>query len=302
VVWRLLPEPARGGQSHVPVGAEDVPAARPASAAPEPVESEMEESVAEADLAAHPALGLRRDPARMSLWQAVRYILSVRTYRTLVLASALGYFYFTGLRTFAIVFVRARFDLGQGAASTISVGIGLGAVLGVLLAGRIGDGLIRRGQLAGRVLVGAAAYLLAAAAFLPGLLSASLWIAGPLLFVAAAGIGGANPAVDAARLDIMHSGLWGRAEGVRATLRFALEAIAPLVFAYVATWFGGGHAGLGRVAGGSAAGGTGLGQALTVMLVVLVVAGLILLLRAAHTYPRDVATAIASEHATRRNA
>jgi MFS family permease len=307
VVWRFLPEPARGGQSHVPVGADEVPSAQSfdetvhdSTASDDDIESEMEETVAERAIDPHRSLVLERDPAGMPLLQAVRYILSIRTYRTLVLASALGYFYFTGLRTFAIVFVRDRFDLGQGAASTISVAIGLGAVVGVLLAGRIGDQLIAHGRLAGRVMVGAAAYLLAVAAFLPGLLGTSLWMAAPLLFVAAAGIGGANPAVDAARLDIMHSGLWGRAEGVRATLRFALEAIAPLAFAYVATWFGGGHVGFARVAAGADAGDTGLGQALTVMLAVLVAAGLILLLRAVHTYPRDVATAIASEHATRQ--
>jgi hypothetical protein len=39
--------------------------------------------------------------------------------------------------------------------------------------------------------------------------------------------------------------------------------------------------------------------ALLVMLVALVAAGLVLLLRTVHTYPRDTATAHASERATR---
>jgi hypothetical protein len=126
-----------------------------------------------------------------------------------------------------------------------------------------------------------------------------LWITGAFFFVAAAGIGGANPAVDSARLDIMYSGLWGRAEGVRATARFALEAIAPPLFGYVASLFQQGPANAFAQAGshGSSSGG-GLGQAFLVMLVTLAAAGLLLLLRARHTYLRDVATAVASEHAS----
>lgn len=307
VIWRFLPEPARGGQSIVPIGATEVPSAEEAKAGDVPPpqgndeedEVDIEEEIEEQHIAAHKSLVLDRDPADLSLWHVVRYVLSIRTYRTLIIASALGYFYFTGLRTFAIVFMRGRFDLSQAAATTVSVVIGLGAIVGVLLVGRGGDALIHRGKLAGRVWMGAAAYLLATAAFLPGMLSHSLFIAGGLFFIGAAGIGGANPAVDAARLDVMHFRLWGRAEGVRATLRYLLEAIAPPLFGYVATWFGSSHGVFGATHGHGTSGGAGLGQAFLVMLVPLAIAGLILIFRTAKTYPRDVATAIASEQATR---
>lgn len=310
VIWKWLPEPARGGHGIVPVGAEDLPDDGETDEGQAHEENsdynydtssaDIDHAVDEQDISPHESLVLRDGAADMSLWQAVRYILSIRTYRILIVVSSLGYFYFTGLRTFAIVFMRHRFHLEQAVASSLSVGIGLGAIVGVLLAGRIGDALIGRGRLDGRILTAGVAYLLATAAFMPGFLNGTLWITGAFFFVAAAGIGGANPAVDSARLDIMYSGLWGRAEGVRATARFALEAVAPPLFGYVASLFDQGSASNAFAQAGShgSSSGGGLGQAFLVMLVALAAAGLLLLLRARHTYLRDVATAVASEHAS----
>ncbi|NII09875.1 MFS transporter [Oleiagrimonas sp. C23AA] len=313
VIWKFLPEPARGGYSYVPEGAEEVPSENDIDASQPPPqarredetvceESDIDEQWKRCHVTPHSDQILHDDPTSMSLWQAVRHVLSVRTYRTLILASALGYFYFTGLRTFAIVYMRRQFDLGQAMASTLSVGIGLGAVVGVLLVGRLGDALIRRGTLTGRIWTGGLAYLLATAALLLGLVCHSLLLAAPLLFLAAAGLGGANPAVDAARLDVMHSALWGRAEGVRATLRFALEAGAPPLFGYLAGKFSHGDGMLqdaSRAVTKGSNDATGLQMAFLVMLVPLLVAGLIMLLRTRRTYPRDVVTTITSEHASR---
>ncbi|HET6806203.1 MAG TPA: MFS transporter [Frateuria sp.] len=306
VLWRCLPEPSRGGQSRIPVGARRVPAEGESvrARAQTPRSSSLRRVIRWRGVRPRHAL-MSMNPASASLWRAVRYVLAVPTCRTLILASALGYFYFTGLRTFAIVFMRGRFDLNQSAASTLAVVIGLGAIAGVLLAGRLGDWLIDRGHLTGRVQVAAAAYLLATAAFLPGLLIGTLWLAGPFFFLAAAGIGGANPAADAARLDVVPSALWGRAEGVRATFRFALEAAAPPLFGYVSARFAG-HADTGGAAGaatGGAAiarmGAAGLDHTFLVMLVPLALAGVLLLARTTRTYARDVATALAAEQRTR---
>ena len=290
VIAKMLPEPRRGGQNPIPdktrqqdPNRSDVP------------DNEVEEIVEERGIEPHEELVLHSDPLGMSVWDAVRYVLSIRTYRTLITASALGYFYFTGLRTFAIVFVRGRFDLAQAAASTFSVGVGLGAIAGVLVAGTLADKMIDRGKLTGRILVGAGAYLLAAAAFVPGLLTSSLWVASPFFFLAAAGLGGANPALDAARLDIMHSRLWGRAEGVRSTLLYVFQAIAPPLFGWVSGMFGGSDGfGGSSAATQSHASGGGLDITFLIMLVTLFLAGLVMF-RALKTYPRDVATAIASE-------
>lgn len=306
VIWRLLPEPSRGGQSFVLQGAEEVPAssesgnepgARAANSSPASVHHQagpIERLVAASDIQPHIGQVLHEDPERQGLWQAVRYVLSVRTFRALVIASGLGYFYFTGLRTFALTYMRGTFGLGQAAASTLSVVVGTGAIAGVLLAGRIGDRLIRRGTLAARIDMGAASYLLAAGALFAGLFATSLYLAAPLFFLAALGLGGANPSVDAARLDVMHSSLWGRAEGVRSALRYALSAVAAPLFGYLAT--GSGHL---KATATAAANAAQMRRAMLILLVTLVAAGLVMLVRCTRTYPRDVATTLASERKTR---
>lgn len=289
-IARKLPEPARGGRGMMPdtTRLEHQDDAHPVA-----------DLVEERDVEPHDKLVLRFDPEHMSLWQAVRHVLSIPTYRILIVASALGYFYFTGLRTFAIIFMRDHFKLQQAMASTVSVGVGLGAIVGVLLAGMLADRMIQHGELRGRILVGASSYLIAALALCAGLLVPTLPIAAPCFFIAAMGLGGANPAVDSARLDIVHSRLWGRAEGVRSALLYVFQAAAPLLFGWISSFFGGKASGFGRPAAGQS--GAGLQITLLITLVTLALAGIVML-RALKTYPRDVATAIASEKATRNNA
>jgi len=117
---------------------------------------------------------LDTDPTEKSLLWAVRYVVSIRTNRVLILVSALGYFFFSGLRTFAVVFLRDRFGIAQGVASILLVVIGVGAIVGVVATGRLGDWLIERRHITARPLVGGLSFLLAAALFLAGLLTTSL--------------------------------------------------------------------------------------------------------------------------------
>lgn len=307
-VRRYLPEPARGGQSRLAPGdtqirseqevGEEVDQAGPAPGAAR--HDQVEQQVQEEGIAADESLVLDDDPTDRSLWWAVRYVLAIRTNRILILASALGYYFLQGLQTFAVLFLRGRFGLGQSAASTLLVLLGAGAIAGVLVSGQIGDRLIDRGHITARPILAGLALLVAVVLFVPGLLATSLLVAAPLFFLAAAGLGGANPPLDAARLDIMHSRLWGRAESVRTLLRTALQAIAPLVFGYVSTALGGQGAGLGQPSTGQPHGTTALDRTFLIMLAPVLAAGLLLLVRARVTYPRDVATAGASERATER--
>lgn len=316
-IQRGLPEPDRGGQSRLHTGDTDIRSAedaantatRPEPGSPgcsDPDENQDDaaepvvEEVERAGVRPHAELVLHTDSDRMPLTRAVRYILSIRTNVVLIISSALGYFFFSGLRTFAVAFARSHFGLGQSAASTLLVLIGAGAIIGVLTGGRIADREIRTGRLAARPLVAGVAFLLAATLFLPGLLITSLLLAVPLLFLAAGVYSATNPPLDAARLDVMQHHLWGRAEAVRTVLRSLLEAAAPLIFGYVSSRFGGGAAGLSGVTGhGNAAGGAGLDTTFLIMLIPLALSGVLLLTAARARYPRDVATAIASEQNTR---
>lgn len=133
----------------------------------------------------------------------------------------------------------------------------------------------------------------------------SVAVALPLLMVGSFLLGAPNPPLDAARLDIIHPLLWGRAEAVRSVLRTLGEAAAPLLFGYVSQYvFGamaaGSPGGSGGGSGGavSAASAAGLQYTFLLFLVPLIGAGLLALV-ALRTYPRDVATARASVSSTR---
>jgi MFS family permease len=306
-LWRTVPEPQRGGQSRLEPGTLDLVSASAGAARttdPQedvPVEQERDlarEAALRRGFQPNPELVLDRDPATMPLPEAVRYVLRVPTNMLLIISSSLGYFFFAGLQTFALVFLRGRYGASEATATLVLGLLVLGSLIGTLISGPISDLLTKHGYFEARVLVPAVTNLAAAGMLIPGLisghLSSAVWF-----FVAGAGlISAANPPLDAARLDIMPSGLWGRAESIRTFLRSLAQALAPLIFGAVADLIAGfvpPQAPIGTHAHNivSTATGTGLQICFLIMLVTLAAAGAILL-RARRTYPTDVATAAAS--------
>jgi hypothetical protein len=201
------------------------------------------------------------------------------------------------LQTFALLFVRGHYHASQATAELVLGLLVFGAMVGTLASGRLTDVMLRRGALAGRVWVPAACYLAASALLVPGLVATKLTPAIWFDVAGAALLSAANPPLDAARLDIMPSGLWGRAESTRTVARSVFQAIAPLVFGGLADAIAGiapeqapigTHPGI--VSPGTA---RGLEITFLVLLTTLAAAG-VFLLRARHTFPRDVATAAAA--------
>ncbi|MBN6743042.1 MFS transporter, partial [Acidithiobacillus sp. MC6.1] len=178
-------------------------------------------------------------------------------------------------------------------ASLIFVGIGLGGVGGVIASGWLADYLLRRGIITARVWVTAISFLLTIPFFLLALQTSHQWSEIILFFFGAVALGATNPSLDAARLDIMHSRLWGRAEGIRISLRYILEAAAPLAFGWVSEYFPEQSCHLAHCRHGY-----GLQISFQIFLILLAVATILLLI-ATRTYPRDVATALFSEHPSR---
>lgn len=313
MVWRLA-EPARGGQGHLPVGAQRVAGETQAGNRGVPPGDDEESPggepdrqglagrvVRNADVSPDQRRVLHTDPTGRSLWWAVRYVLGVRTNVIIIIASALGYFFFAGLRSFAILFATGHYGLSKAAASPLVLVIGIGAVAGVFAGGRLADRLLRKGVVTARVLVPAICLLAITPVFAPAIVTTSLALALPLLTLGAALLGAANPPMDAARLDIMHYRLWGRAEAVRTFLRTLGEAAAPTLFGYVSQYVFGGpatSAGSGQSAAQHPGAAAGLEYTLLVFLIPLLLAGL-LALTALRTYPRDVATAAASDRSIR---
>jgi len=263
-----LPEPPRGARDHV---AESDAAAESTAA---------QQLARERGVEPHPELVLTTDPRRLSLLGATRYILRIRTNVALILASACGYFFLAGVQTFGVEFATRQYGIDQALANLLLLVVGAGAVTGVLAGGAIGDLLLRRGLLNGRILVSTVAAAAAAALFAPAIFTHEALTALPYLVLAALAVSAQNPPLDAARLDIMVPLLWGRAEGVRTALRTGAQALAPLLFGAVSDYvFGGGRSGL----------------QWTFALMLLPLAGsAYFLYTALGTYPGDVAAAAAA--------
>lgn len=253
----------------------------------------VERAVKEANAPAQAELVLDRDPMRMSLWRAARYVLKVRTNVVLVIASALGYFFQAGVNTFGVVFVIASFRVSQPAATWLLAAVALGALGGTVLGGRLADALLARGHAPARMIVAGGAFMVASCLFVPGLLTHNLLLAMPIYIAAAVALGAPNAPIDAARLDVIPSRLWGRAEAVRTVLRTLAIAAAPLLFGVLSDQLSRGT--LAATKGfGYHASAPGLRYSFLMMLVPMAAGGLLLLLNAAR-YTRDVATAIASD-------
>jgi predicted MFS family arabinose efflux permease len=218
---------------------------------------------------------------RRSVWRDLRWVLSIRTNVVLIVGSSFGYFFSTGLSTFGVALLCGRFQIGQAVATVLIAILGVGALIGVLSTGRIADWLTNRGHISARIVVGGAAFLAAAVFILPTLLTDSLPLALVFAFLAGIALGGVNPPLNAARLDIVHSGLWGTAEAVRSALVSISTGLAPVMFGAVSTALGQDD--------------RALGHTFLIMLVALIIAAALLLCLARRTFPRDVATAMASE-------
>jgi MFS family permease len=283
-----LPEPERGGKGFLVAE----PGTRGADAVSEPTDAEPSRTDAqrlaeERGIMPDPELTSHPDPRRMSLIEAVRHVLNVRTNLILIGASACGYYFLAGVQTFGSQFAKQQYDINQALANLLLLVVGLGAVGGVLLGGALGDRLLRRGILNGRILVSAVSAALAVALFAPALFSRSALHAVPYLIFAVLFLSAQNPPLDAARLDIMPPYLWGRAEAVRTFLRGIAQALAPLLFGAVSDHvFGGGRSGL---------------QWTFVVMLIPLLASAYLLFRALRTYPRDVASAAAISSEPKRS-
>lgn len=306
-LWRKLPEPARGGWSWLTKGAEAIPATREAPderTDPDETEAAGDDEPSAAVLAAVEEAGIEpaeeivieRHAETKTLRQALRYVLKIRTNVVMIIATALGYFFFAGLKTFAVLFVRGQYGVSQSLTILIVLVVGVGVVAGVVLAGRLSDKRIGQGHITARIDTGIISYIVAAVILVPAIWTRNLALALPLLVIGGAAIAAPNATLDAARLDVVPAQLWGRAEAVRTALQTVLEAAAPLVFGLVSEQFGPTHGGFGIVASGTkspaatAAQARGLSDAFLLMLVLLAASG-VMLIFARRSYPIDVASA-----------
>jgi MFS family permease len=309
-LWRTVPEPSRGGQSHLAVGTVELEGAagersgqdeRPGQPPRGPARDAAREAAARAGATPDPRLVLHEDPSRMGLLRSVRYLFSIPSNVRMIFGSSLGYFYFAGLQTFALLFVKGHYHASQAAAELALALLVAGLVVGSVVGGRVSDALLERGKLAARMWFPGACYLGAAFLLALGLLGSHLT---PALWFDVGGstlISAANPPIQAARLDVVPSGLWGRTSSALTVVRSLAQALAPLLFGALSELVAGivpkpAPIGTHPHAPSSTAA-TGLQVTFLIMLVALVAAA-VFLFRASETFASDVAAAAASERAS----
>lgn len=310
IAWalhRFLPEPARGGRARLAPGAVSIlgvgdvdGAAEVPECPPIGLEAPSEVVVQAERMGVRPyrrsVIDRSDDP---DIWTATRYALRIRSNDALILASGIGYFFEQGVQTFMELFLRERFGVGQAGASLLFVVVASGALLGVVLGGHAADRLVRSGRPTGRLGVAAVALGGVTAVFAPAVLIPSLVAAVPVLAVSAVLLGAINPPMDTARLDVVPSFLWGRAEAIRTTIRQSLQGFAPLLFGVVSVAFGAPRSGFGagvdtRAVRVSATSAQGLEAAFVIFSLPLLVAGVVLW-ASRHPYLRDAVAARRSE-------
>jgi MFS family permease len=202
-------------------------------------------------------------------------VFHVRTVVMIVGASALGDVFFTALQVFGVLFLVDQFHITASEASILIPLVGIGGFVGVVAGGRLGDTVLDRGLLTGRLHVGAWSYLAASVVMIPVFVTSSLAVALPFLVLAGALLTAPIAPLEAARLDVVHPRLRGRAESARMIARVAAQAVAPLVFGVMSNTLGGGGA-------------RGLQLAFLALLPLLAASSVLLLLATRH-YPQEVA-------------
>jgi MFS family permease len=313
-LWITVPEPLRGGQSHLQIGAIDLDAEvdqaavyaergeRPEHSgqapASDPEHKAAREVARRVGATPNPRLVIHEDASRMGLVRSVRYIFQIPSNSLMIFGSSLGYFYFAGLQTFALLFVKGHYRASQATAELVLALLVLGMVIGTVVGGRVTDRMLERGNLSIRVWFPGACYIGAALLLLIGVLGSHLT---PALWFDVGGatlISAANPPIQAARLDVVPAGLWGRASSALTVVRSLAQAAAPLLFGALSQLIAGivpQQAPIGtHPSAPSSSTTTGLQVCFLIMLAALVGAG-VLLFRARTTFASDVATAAASE-------
>src|SRR5689334_22846372 len=119
-----LPEPARGGAAVLPFeGKRRKPVEEHA---PGPTDAQL--LARERGMTADSGVDFGDDPASMTLRDAIRVVLHVRTNLVLIAASACGYYFLAGVQTFGIEFAKEQYGVGQALANLLLLVVGGGAV------------------------------------------------------------------------------------------------------------------------------------------------------------------------------
>jgi predicted MFS family arabinose efflux permease len=268
------PEPERGAQDrdfHDDVAAADLDTFAPAGV----------DLVADLPTALHlpePTRVGKLDYANATTREVYRELLGIRSMWFAVMAITISQLSLNALGFWGVDFFKQAHGLTAAEAGGWTVLFGAGAGVGIACGGLISDRLLRKGLLNARVFVAAIGCVLSAVFLLPALLVHQLALAGVLFFVGGFFLTLPVAPSEALMADVVVAQLRGRAGTMRSVVRSA-SALGPLIVGVVSD-------------------ATTLRTALALLTPVYVVGGA-LMVRAARTYPADLAFAVAESNRTR---
>jgi ABC-type branched-subunit amino acid transport system ATPase component/sugar phosphate permease len=199
--------------------------------------------------------------------RAYRELFRVRSFVLLTVSSGIGALFYGSIGTWSPSFFVRYHDMTISQAATAISLLALGGLAGVLLSGWLADYLTFRGFRAGRVVVGAAARLLALPLFALTFVVTNTPVMLVTFTLAAMCLVAPQAPMNAARADVLHARLRGRGAAADVVLQSVCGAIAPTLVGVLADVYS-------------------LQTAFLVLVPLMGVSGLVTLL-AVHPYIRD---------------
>jgi MFS family permease len=168
--------------------------------------------------------------ARMSTMRAFAHVLRIPSVLIAVVANGLATFFMAGLGIWAVTFLVRFHDMSISMASAALVILALGAVVGAVSGGYLGDHLVRRGSVAGRIHVAAAAKIVGVFLLVPAFLVDDTTLMLVLFSLGSITLTMPNPPLAAVRADVVHPDLRGRAASATTLVNAVAAAASPLIF------------------------------------------------------------------------
>src|SRR4051794_1918812 len=176
--------------------------------------------------------------AVMPTLPAFRYVLRTPSVTISLLTNALAVFFTSGLGIWATTFLVRYHHLSLTEATAATSLLAVGAIIGMLWGGRLGDRLVARGRPAGRVEVAAAAQVVGVLLLVPAFAVHGTAAMLVLFALGAVTLTMPNAPLAALRADVVHPDLRGRAAAVGAVLSAGAAAASPLVIGLLSDQIG----------------------------------------------------------------
>src|SRR3954470_17540368 len=183
-------------------------------------------------------VGPRSRYAAMPALVAFRYVLRIPSVTISLLTNALAIFFTSGLGIWATTFLVRYHGMSLTAATAATSLLAVGAITGMIWGGRLGDRLVARGRVAGRVEVAAAAQVVGVLLLVPAF---AVHGTAAMLVLFAAGavtLTMPNAPLSALRADVIHPDLRGRAAALQSILYAGAAAASPLVIGLISDAIG----------------------------------------------------------------